>query len=57
MIRRPAAEGHLVSDIRERLEHWAWARRGCLAPIYDRFADGFNTADLKEANALLEELK
>ena len=28
-----------------------------LAPIYDWFTEGFDTADLKEAKALLEELK
>ena len=27
-----------------------------LAPVYDRFTEGFETADLKEAKALLEEL-
>ena len=27
-----------------------------LAPIYDWFAEGFDTADLKEAKALLDEL-
>lgn len=27
-----------------------------LAAIYNRFTEGFDTADLKEANALLEEL-
>ncbi len=26
-------------------------------PVYDRFTDGFDTADLKDAKALLEELK
>ena len=28
-----------------------------LAEIYDWFTEGFDTADLKEAKALLEELK
>ncbi len=28
-----------------------------LAPVYDWFTEGFDTADLKEAKALLEELK
>ena len=28
-----------------------------LAPIYDWFTEGFDTADLKDAKALLEELK
>ncbi len=27
-----------------------------LAPVYYRFTEGFDTADLKEAKALLEEL-
>jgi adenylate cyclase len=30
---------------------------GMLAQIYDRFTEGFDTADLKEAKALLDELK
>jgi class 3 adenylate cyclase/predicted ATPase len=30
--------------------------RELLAPVYDRFAEGFDTADLHEAKALLEEL-
>jgi predicted ATPase len=28
-----------------------------LAPVYDWFAEGFDTLDLKEAKALLEQLK
>ncbi len=28
-----------------------------LAPIYDWFTEGFDTADLKEAKALLDELR
>ena len=28
-----------------------------LAPIYDRFTEGFDTADLQEARTLLEELR
>jgi predicted ATPase len=31
--------------------------RDLLHPIYDLFTEGFNTADLKQAKALLEELK
>ncbi len=31
--------------------------RDLLCPVYDWFAEGFDTADLKEAKALLEELK
>ena len=30
--------------------------RGLLAPIYGWFTEGFDTADLKEAKALTEEL-
>ena len=30
--------------------------RELLAPVYDRFTEGFDTADLKEAKALLEDL-
>jgi hypothetical protein len=30
--------------------------RGLLAPIYGWFIEGFDTADLKEAKALMEEL-
>jgi len=29
---------------------------GILRPVYDRFTEGFNTADLREAKNLLEEL-
>ena len=30
--------------------------RDLLAPVYDRFTEGFDTADLKEAKRLLDEL-
>jgi len=30
--------------------------RGLLAPVYDWFTEGFDTADLKEAKRLLDEL-
>ncbi|MGE0823393.1 MAG: hypothetical protein AB7G75_29345 [Candidatus Binatia bacterium] len=30
--------------------------RALLAPVYDWFAEGFDTKDLQEAKALLEEL-
>ncbi len=30
--------------------------RALLQPVYDWFTEGFDTADLKDANALLEEL-
>ena len=29
---------------------------GILRPVYDRFTEGFDTADLREARSLLEEL-
>jgi predicted ATPase len=32
------------------------AARNLLAPIYDWFAEGFDTLDLKQAKALLDEL-
>jgi predicted ATPase len=42
---------------------WLWGEqhrrteaRDLLAPIYGWFTEGFNTPDLKEAKALLEEL-
>ena len=31
--------------------------RALLAPVYDWFTEGFDTADLKDAKALLEELE
>jgi hypothetical protein len=33
------------------------ARRDLLAPVYEWFTEGFDTPDLKEAKALLEELR
>jgi hypothetical protein len=33
------------------------ARRDLLAPVYGWFTEGFDTADLKDAKALLEELQ
>jgi predicted ATPase len=30
--------------------------RDLLAPVYERFTEGFDTADVKEAKALLDEL-
>jgi len=42
---------------------WLWQHQGkraaahaLLAPIYGWFTEGFDTADLQEARALLEEL-
>ena len=31
--------------------------RNLLAPVYDWFTEGFDTLDLKEAKALLDELR
>ena len=35
---------------------WPREARDLLAPIYDWFTEGFDTLDLKEAKALLDEL-
>jgi hypothetical protein len=38
---------------------WCWhsaSRAILLAPIYDWFIEGFDAADLKEVNTLLDEL-
>jgi predicted ATPase len=35
---------------------WAEQARELLAPVYGWFSEGFETRDLKEAKALLEEL-
>lgn len=35
---------------------WIEAARAVLAPVYSSFTEGFNTADLKEAQALLDDL-
>ena len=47
-----------------RLKHYLWLHQGkrteayeLLAPIYRWFTEGFDTADLQEAKALLEELR
>jgi predicted ATPase len=36
--------------------HCAWEARELLAPVYGWFTEGFDTRDLKEAKALLEQL-
>jgi hypothetical protein len=41
---------HLLSDTR------SLSRANVLAEIYNWFIEGFDTADLKEAKALLEEM-
>jgi predicted ATPase len=43
--------GALLHDQRRRDE-----ARGLLQPVYDWFIEGFDTADLKDAKARLEEL-
>jgi predicted ATPase len=35
---------------------WRAEARELLAPVYGWFAEGFDTADLKEAKALLDQL-
>jgi predicted ATPase len=45
----------LLGDPAERQGKREEARE-LLGEIYDRFTEGFDTADLKEAKALLEEL-
>ena len=40
----------------ENRPHGITETRELLAPVYDWFTEGFDTADLKEAKALLEEL-
>ena len=36
--------------------HWVRRARELLAPVYGCFTEGFDTRDLKEAKALLEQL-
>jgi hypothetical protein len=43
--------GHRSRD--ESVAGWSFAR---LSEIYNWFTEGFNTADLKDAKALLDEL-
>ncbi len=49
------AAGHLASMLAERGERRQAA--DLLAPVYCGFTEGFSTADLKEAKALLDELR
>jgi hypothetical protein len=35
---------------------WRERARGILAPVYERFTEGFETPDLCEANAVLKDL-
>jgi predicted ATPase len=50
-LRAATSLARLLRDQRRRDE-----ARALLAPVYDWFTEGFDTADLKEAKALLEEL-
>ena len=62
--RRPRAAGEVLGAARSDQSRPPVARPGkrdeahdLLAPIYDWFTEGFDTADLKDAKALLDELK
>ena len=37
--------------------HWTFSASGSVVNLASRLTEGFDTADLKEAKALLEELK
>ena len=56
------AETGLTRDTIEDLmvdweqDHLAWDAHDLLAPVYEWFTEGFDTADLMEAKALLNEL-
>ena len=50
-LRAATSLGRLLRDQGQRDE-----ARALLAPIYDWFTEGFDTADLKDAKVLLEEL-
>ena len=50
-LRAAVSLARLCGDRGERAE-----ARDLLAPIYDWFTEGFDTPDLKEAKALLDEL-
>ena len=51
-----AARGHEPRRLWQQQGKQAEARE-LLAPIYDWFTEGFDTADLQEAKALLAELE
>ncbi len=51
-LRAAISLARLWADQGRRIE-----AQGLLAPVYDWFTEGFGTADLKEAKALLEELR
>jgi len=44
-----------LADLRVRQDRQDEARQ-ILAPVYDRFTEGFETADLRSARAILEKL-
>ena len=53
------SSGDLPESVLARLrrdQHRRAAARDLLAPVYAWFTEGFDTADLKEAKALLDEL-
>ncbi len=50
-LRAATSLGRLLRDQGQREE-----ARELLAPVYDWFTEGFDTADLKDAKALLDEL-
>ncbi|MBI3798057.1 MAG: hypothetical protein HY268_13960 [Deltaproteobacteria bacterium] len=59
----PPAAGEIVGVTSGGELSWLWQRQGkreearqLLAEIYDWFTEGFDTKDLQEAKAMLEEL-
>ena len=50
----PSAEPRACSNL--SAGRWSCAGGAMLAEIYNRFTEGFYTADLKDAKALLDEL-
>ena len=56
-IRPGAAGGDLSGPALGRERPKKKAARGLLAPVYGWFTEGFDTPDLKEAKALLDDLK
>jgi predicted ATPase len=50
-LRAAASLARLLRDLRRTIE-----ARGLLSAVYDWFTEGFDTPDLKEAKALLNEL-
>ncbi len=46
----------LIEELVDMQHVAAREARNLLAPVYDWFTDGFDTQDLKDAKALLEEL-